>query len=244
MENFNCVEEAKSILRDCIKLKLKDEGFKKNGNTFYRKSSELIHVCNVQFGRSNTRDYAYFTYNIAISMPSLFDKFDIHKDKEIDCAIFEYRLGEIMGIVNNTFSTDYWYEIGYRWPGLDYEKQFMLSAYNKGEDVQQAQAKGKYKNHLKNRYDHRNMEEVKSTILRDFDEIILPFFNKAQNVDDLAELIISKSIEGSMARTFLFTYFIDKGEIANGLEVIKGVKSDYLKDKTNKYLSDKGICIQ
>jgi len=244
VENLNCVEETKSILRNCIKPKLKDEGFKKNGNTFYRKSSELIHVCNVQFGRSNTRDYAYFTYNIKISMPSLFNKFDIHKDKEIDCAIFDYRLGDIMGMVNNTFLVDHWYEVGYFSPDLDYEKQLASSALNNGKDVQQAQARGKYINSLKNRYNHRNIEEVKGIIVRDFDDIVLPFFNKIQNVDDLAELIISKSIKIGMAQPFLLTYFLEKGEIDKGLEVINGMDSDYLKEKTSKYLSNKGIHIQ
>ncbi|HAE68934.1 MAG TPA: hypothetical protein DCG77_17395 [Sphingobacterium sp.] len=82
MENINYNDELKKIFKDCISPYLKNQGFKKNGKTFYKENSEFIYVLNVQYGCSNSKKFSYFTYNIKISSPSFYEKFDINYEKK------------------------------------------------------------------------------------------------------------------------------------------------------------------
>lgn len=246
MEELNYVQEAKSIFKNCIEPKLKGEGFKKNGNIFYRPRSEFIDICNVQFGRANTRDFACFTYNIKIAMPSFYEKFDVNYDKKIDCLIIDHRLGTIMGFLNNTVMIDYWYKVGTVYE-LDYEENLVRNAIMNHETpkrIEELRAIGRYSNLLNNRYDRKNLEDARRTITMDLDNIVVSFFNKIQNVDDLAELITNVNVNGGFEMLFLLVYFVERGEIAKGIQYVKNIyKNNFFKERIDKYLKSKGLCM-
>lgn len=225
MESLHCAKEGKLILKECIHPKLKSEGFKKSGNTFYRVRGELIDVVNVQFGRSNTKDYSYFTYNIKIAMPSFYERFNMHYEKNFDCQIIEYRVGDIICFMNNLYPIEYWYKIGNQ--GLDME--ILNGLISDGCNVPGITQKGleslkkelETLKLLESRYDFKNIEQIRKTIILDIDTAILPFFNKIESIDALAELIAPRKHLLSRQVFFLFIYYMEKGETIEGMRLAK-----------------------
>ncbi|OMH21682.1 hypothetical protein AC231_14755 [Clostridium pasteurianum] len=151
-----------------------------------------------------------------------------------------------MGIINNTFKTDYWYKIGY--PGYgkrDHEKFFVFNALGGHMETianPDERARGKYLNLLENRYDWMNIEQITNTVLEDIDSIVLKFFNMIQDVDDLAKLISNSKIKIDIQQFFLSVYLIEKGKVDQGIQVAKSIcNNKFLKDKIDQYLYDKGI---
>lgn len=246
MGEINYVQEAKSILKTQIEPKLKGEGFRKNGNTFYRPKPGFIDICNVQFGRDNTRECVSFTYNIKIAMPSLYETFNLSHGKKLDCIVMDHGLGTIMGIFNNTFMIDYWYKIGNTYE-LDYEKNFVRNAIMHNEPpqrIEELRSRGKHINLLNNRYDRKNLEEAIRTINLDLDNIVIQFFNRIQNIDDLAKLIISIDVSWSFEELFLLMYYVECGKVDKGIEYINRIyKNNFYKERIDKYINSKGLCM-
>ena len=247
MEKFHCAQEARLILKNCIEPKLKSEGFKKNGNNFYRLNPEFIAVCKLKFGRSNSKDYAWFSYRIRISIPWFYEKFDLYHANKFECTIIDLGLGSIMSIVNNTPMEGYEYKLGY--PGYDIEALYNSVVTN--SETLDAKEKMidrvKYLNLLEKRYNHMNLEDARNTVAMDLDDIVIPFFNKIKSIDDLVELIITKNLEGEKQNLFLLNYFVEKGELDKGLQFVKDIyqnQNDFYKVRIDKYLNDKGLSMQ
>lgn len=246
VETLHCAKEGKLILKECIHPKLKNEGFRKNGNTFYRSRGEFIDVVNVQFGSSNSKDYSYFTYNIKISMPSLYERLDIHCEKEMDCQVEEFRLGSIICRMKNLFPTDYWYKIGHRGPHMEIKREIIRKGCNTPgitpERIEELKEELKTLNLLESRYDFKNVEQIRKTIISDIDTVVIPFFNKIDSYDALAELIETKKFFQPIEEFFLFIYYMERSETINALQIARSLSSiKFYKDWIDKYLYEKGI---
>lgn len=246
VEDFNCAKEGKLIFKECIQPKFKIEGFKKSGNTFYKSREEFIDVVNVQFGRSNSKDYSYFTYNIKISIPSFYEKFDLNCEKKVDCKIIECRLGSIICMMKNLFPVGYWYKIGHR----GQHKDIISNLISNGcitpgitvERLEELKEELKTLNILENRYDFKNSEQIKKTIVSDIDTAIVPFFNRIDSYDKLVELLESRRFFIPIQEFFLFIYYMEKGETSKGIQFAKNLSSIKIyKDRIEKYLYDKDI---
>lgn len=247
MEILNCAYEGKLILKECIHPKFKSEGFKKSGNTFYRVRGEFIDVVNVQFGRSNSKDYSYFTYNIKISMPSFYEKFNMHREKNFEYCIIDDSLGRVISIMNNLHPVDYWYKIGHCGPHIEIKNELIRNGCNTPgitpERIEELKEEIKTLKLLESRYDFKNIEQIRKTIIGDIDTAIIPFFNKIENTDALAKLLDSKKFLIPMEKFFLFIYLMEKGETAKGIQVGKSLYDSNMgfNHEIDKYLYDKGI---
>ncbi|WP_413998199.1 DUF4304 domain-containing protein [Flavobacterium sp. W1B] len=100
--------EFDEILKNLVFPFFKELGFKKNGNGFNKKTSELTQVVNIQKSRWNHQDNVSFTFNIGFFVAELYAE-NWNKEipkfiREYDCQIC-FRLGQVVK------GNDYWYEL-------------------------------------------------------------------------------------------------------------------------------------
>ncbi len=100
--------EFDEILKNLVFPFFKELGFKKNGNGFNKKTSELIQVVNIQKSRWNHQDNVSFTFNIGFFVAEIYAE-NWNKEvpkfiREYDCQIC-FRLGQVVK------GNDYWYEL-------------------------------------------------------------------------------------------------------------------------------------
>ncbi len=100
--------EFDEILKNLVFPFFKELGFKKNGNGFNKKSSELTQVVNIQKSRWNHQDNISFTFNIGFFVEEMYLE-NCNKEipkfiREYDCQI-RFRLGQVVK------GNDYWYEL-------------------------------------------------------------------------------------------------------------------------------------
>lgn len=100
--------EFDEILKNLVFPFFKELGFKKNGNGFNKKTSELTQVVNIQKSRWNHQDNVSFTFNIGFFVAEIYAE-NWNKEvpkfiREYDCQIC-FRLGQVVK------GNDYWYEL-------------------------------------------------------------------------------------------------------------------------------------
>lgn len=100
--------EFDEIIKNLVFPFFKELGFKKSGNVFNKKTTELTQVVNIQKSRWNHQDNVSFTFNIGFFVAEIYSE---NWNKEIpkiirdyDCQIC-FRLGQVIK------GNDYWYEL-------------------------------------------------------------------------------------------------------------------------------------
>lgn len=101
--------EFDEILKNLVFPFFKELGFKKNGNAFNKKTSELTQVLNIQKSKWNHQDNVSFTLNIGFFVAEIYNTEHWNKEipkfiREYDCQI-RFRLGQVVR------GNDYWYEL-------------------------------------------------------------------------------------------------------------------------------------
>lgn len=110
--------EFDEILKSLIFPFFKELGFRKNGNGFNKKTSELTQVVSIQKSRWNHQDNISFTFNIGFFVAEMYIE-DWNKEipkfiREYDCQI-RFRLGQVVK------GNDYWYELNNNIEKVDLE---------------------------------------------------------------------------------------------------------------------------
>ncbi|UXD71813.1 DUF4304 domain-containing protein (plasmid) [Sphingobacterium faecium] len=100
--------EFDEILKNIVFPFFKELGFKKKGNVFNKKTSEITQVVNIQKSRWNHQDNVSFTFNIGFFISQFYIE-NWNKEipkfvREYDCQI-GFRLGQIVK------GHDFWYEL-------------------------------------------------------------------------------------------------------------------------------------
>ena len=108
MANRNLKSEFDSIITEVIAPVFKANGFKKNGNNFYRDLGEIGQAFNVQQSQWNSKDDKTFAFNLGLLDKEIQKKVyqrEIPKfPKEYDCEI-RLRHGQLMN------KGDVWYDL-------------------------------------------------------------------------------------------------------------------------------------
>lgn len=108
MTNRDIKSEFDSIIKDVIAPFFKANGFKKNGNNFYRDLGEVGQAFNVQQSQWNSKDDKTFVFNLGLIDKEIQNEIyqrELPKfPKEYDCEI-RLRHGQLMN------KGDVWYEL-------------------------------------------------------------------------------------------------------------------------------------
>jgi hypothetical protein len=118
------------IIKDCFHSILKPLGFKKNGNNFYRRLSDLGQIVNIQKSTHYSKEHISFTINTGLFIPEYWlTYYTYHKGgvptypTESECAIRQ-RIGAMK------YKIDKWYDLNLMTDIYELEKEMTDNVLN------------------------------------------------------------------------------------------------------------------
>lgn len=238
-KKYNYVKILHETFDNVIVPEFKERGFRKNGNTFYRQRDGLIEVCNVQFSRDNTPINASFTYNIKISIPSLYDSMNIKYPNKREAIIYNNRFGSIINWASNGkfgFS-DYWYKLNL-WN--------FKSSINFQKEIASGEESYIFLEKLQNKYNFQTAEGFHEVITDDIENIIIKFFNSIPSAEILLYNIDNNKPNGCIEETMMYNVAVlyhKNGEEEKTRKIFKKIQNGCCQKRIESFAKSAGIIL-
>lgn len=228
IEKYNYKEMIHDSFKHVLTPEFKKHGFKKKGKTFYREREGIVEICEVQYSSGNHRTTAKFRYNIYIASPFLYSKLNVEENK-LDTIICGLDFGEVIySVYNLPGMWGYWYKLE------AYSTEKPTPVYPSGfskEDIEKQEA---FELHWESRYNIKTGEGFHEVLVRDIENVILPFFQSIPDAETLIEHLENNEPKGYIEEQMMFQVghlFYDNGEQEKGRQILNRIRNGIYKEQ-------------